>query len=145
VDEFRRRLVGDQIGVRIARGQCVEGYGGKEAYYPLLEALGQLFRGSAGDSLVGIVERQAPTLLVQFPALVRPEHRETLQQEIMGATRQRMLREIGEALETIASWCSRICTGWITQPSISSLHGPPPAVGQTDANRHIPDCRPCAF
>jgi DNA-binding winged helix-turn-helix (wHTH) protein/tetratricopeptide (TPR) repeat protein len=103
VDEFQRRLVADLIGVRIARGQCVEGYGGREAYYPLLEALGQLFRGSAGDSLVGIVERQAPTLLVQFPALVRPEHRDTLQQEIMGATRQRMLREISEALETIAS------------------------------------------
>jgi tetratricopeptide (TPR) repeat protein len=103
VDEFQRRLVADLIGVRIARGQCVEGYGGREAYYPLLEALGQLFHGSAGDSLVGIVERQAPTLLVQFPALVRPEHRDTLQQEIIGATRQRMLREISEALETIAS------------------------------------------
>jgi DNA-binding winged helix-turn-helix (wHTH) protein len=103
VDEFQRRLVADLIGVRIARGQCVEGYGGKEAYYPLLEALSQVFRGPAGDSLVGILEKRAPTLLVQFPALVRPEHGETLQQEIMGATRQRMLREISEALETIAS------------------------------------------
>ncbi len=103
VDEFQRHVVADLIGVRIARGQCVEGYGGKEAYYPLLEALGQLYRGPAGDSLVGILEKQAPTLLVQFPALVRPEHREMLQQEIMGATRQRMLREISEALETIAS------------------------------------------
>ena len=34
VDEFQHRLVADLIGVRIARGQCVEGYGGKEAYYP---------------------------------------------------------------------------------------------------------------
>jgi DNA-binding winged helix-turn-helix (wHTH) protein/tetratricopeptide (TPR) repeat protein len=103
VDEFQRRLVADLSGVRIARGQCVEGYGGKEAYYPLLEALGQVFRGPTGDSLVGILEKQAPTLLVQFPAFIRPEHREMLQQEIMGATRQRMLREISEALETIAS------------------------------------------
>lgn len=103
VDEFQRRLVANLIGVRIARGQCVEGYGGKEAYYPLLEALGQLYRGPAGDSLVDILEKQAPTLLVQFPALVRPGHREMLQQEILGATRQRMLREISETLETIAS------------------------------------------
>ena len=103
VDEFQHRLVADLIGVRIARGQCVEGYGGKEAYYPLLESLGQLCRGSAGDELVHILEKQAPTLLVQFPALVRPEHREMLQQEILGATRQRMLREISKALETIAS------------------------------------------
>ena len=28
--------------VRIARGQCVEGFAGKEAYYPVIEALGQL-------------------------------------------------------------------------------------------------------
>src|SRR6267143_4559622 len=62
-----------------------------------------MFRGPSGNSLVAILEEQAPTLLVQFPALVRPEHRDTLQQEIMGATRQRMLREISEALETIAS------------------------------------------
>jgi DNA-binding winged helix-turn-helix (wHTH) protein/tetratricopeptide (TPR) repeat protein len=103
VDEFQRRVVPDTIGVRIARGQCVEGYGGQEAYYPLLEALGQLCRGPAGEPLVGILEKQAPTLLVQFPALVRLEHREMLQQEILGATRQRMLREISEALETITS------------------------------------------
>jgi DNA-binding winged helix-turn-helix (wHTH) protein len=36
-------------------------------------------------------------------ALWRLEHREMLQQEILGATRQRMLREISEALEWIAS------------------------------------------
>ena len=34
--------------MRIARGQCVEGFGGKEAYYPMLEALGQLVRDSDG-------------------------------------------------------------------------------------------------
>jgi hypothetical protein len=82
VDEFQRRVVPETIGVRTARGQCVEGYGGKEAYYPVLEALGQLFRGPAGDPLVHILEKQAPTLLVQFPALVSLEHREMLGQEI---------------------------------------------------------------
>ncbi len=38
--------------VRIARGQCVEGFGGKEAYYPILEALGQLLRDSNDDSMI---------------------------------------------------------------------------------------------
>src|SRR5438132_6768739 len=103
LDEFQRQLVADLHGIRIARGQCVEGYGGKEAYYPLLEALGQLCRGPAADFLLQILEKQAPTLLVQFPALVRGEHREMLQLEILGATRQRMLRETSSALETIAS------------------------------------------
>jgi DNA-binding winged helix-turn-helix (wHTH) protein/tetratricopeptide (TPR) repeat protein len=103
VDEFQRNLASEVVGLRIARGQCVEGYGGKEAYYPLLEALGQLCRGPEKDSLVQILEREAPTLLVQFPALVRRDHRETLKREILGATRDRMLREISEAMETIAS------------------------------------------
>src|SRR5208337_3493281 len=44
VDEFQRQVAADVVGIWIARGQCVEGYGGKEAYYPLLEALGQLCR-----------------------------------------------------------------------------------------------------
>ena len=44
-----------------------------------------------------------PTWLVQFPALLKREHRETLQREIMGATRERMLREIGEELATITA------------------------------------------
>jgi len=107
VDEFQRQASLGQAGagapIRIARGQCVEGYGGKEAYYPVLEALGNLCRGPEGDAVVRILAVQAPTWLVQFPALLSRQQRETLQREIDGATRQRMLREIGEALETITS------------------------------------------
>ena len=101
-DEFQRRARVDAPDLRVARGQCVEGYGGKEAYYVVLEALGQLFRGSEGESVVRILAKQAPTWLVQFPALVSKQG-EMLRQEILGATRERMLREIGEALETITS------------------------------------------
>lgn len=50
-----------------------------------------------------VLSTQAPTWLVQFPALVSNQQREILQQEILGATRERMLREIGEALETITT------------------------------------------
>src|SRR5271157_237916 len=103
VDEFQQRAAGNLRFPRIARGQCVEGYGGKEAYYPMLEALGQLCHGGGGGSTVDTLATQAPTWLVQFPALVKIEHRETLQREILGATRERMLREINEALETITS------------------------------------------
>jgi DNA-binding winged helix-turn-helix (wHTH) protein len=101
VDEFQRQA-GASGALRIARGQCVEGYGGKEAYYPVLEALGKLCRRSGGDSVVQILASQAPTWLVQFPALVMRQQRETLHRELLGATRERMLREIGEALETIS-------------------------------------------
>ena len=103
VDEFQRRSAANALSIRIARGQCVEGYGGKEPYYPMLEALGGLCRGTGGEPLVQALAMQAPTWLVQFPALVNRGHREMLQREILGATRERMLREISEVLETIAS------------------------------------------
>ena len=103
VDEFQRQVTIEANPIRIARGQCVEGYGGTEGYYPMLEALGQLCRRPGGDSVIQILATQAPTWLVQFPALIKPEQRESLQHELLGTTRERMLREISEALETIAS------------------------------------------
>jgi predicted ATPase len=102
-DEFIRRAAGEFSGIRIARGQCLEGHGSKEPYYPVLEAIGQMCLGSEGAALVQTLSAQAPTWLVQFPALLKKEHRESLQREILGATRDRMLREIGEALETFSS------------------------------------------
>jgi DNA-binding winged helix-turn-helix (wHTH) protein/dephospho-CoA kinase len=103
VDEFQRQATTNVLSIHIAHGQCVEGYGGKEPYYPILEALGELCRDSGEESLVRALAAQAPTWLVQFPALVKPEHRDMLQREILGLTRERMLREISEALETITS------------------------------------------
>jgi predicted ATPase len=107
VDKFQRQTSQEQAGartpIRIARGQCVEMCAGKEAYYPVMEALSNLCRGPDGDSVVQILAAQAPTWLVQFPALLNRQKRENLQPEIQGSTRQRMLREISEALETIAS------------------------------------------
>ncbi len=89
--------------LRIARGQCVEGFGGKEAYYPILEALGQLLRDTDGDAIRQSISRRAPTWLVQFPSLVNAEQREELERAIIGSTRERMVREICEALEFIST------------------------------------------
>jgi hypothetical protein len=102
-DLFQHLAAANVPGIRVARGQCVEGYGSKEPYYPMLEALGQLCRGFGRNSVVQTLATEAPTWLVQLPALLRREHREMLQQEIVGTTRQRMLREIGDALNTIAA------------------------------------------
>lgn len=103
VDELERQISNEVPDVRIARGQCLEGYGGKEAYYAILEALGQLCQGTEGDAVVELLGTQAPTWLLQFPALVKREHREMLQREIIGATRRRMVREISDLLETLSS------------------------------------------
>ena len=103
VDEFVRRVAADFPGTRIARGQCIEGYGSKEAFYPMLEALGQLCGSSGGDTVVKTLAAQAPTWLMQFPAHLRCEPREMLRPELLRASRERMLREVCEALETISS------------------------------------------
>ena len=102
VEEFERRVAASHRTVRIARGQCVEGFGSKEGFYPVLEAVDELCRGPDSARLVETLASHAPTWLVQFPALLTRHHRETLQQEILGATRERMLREICQALEAIA-------------------------------------------
>src|SRR5215510_4988440 len=107
VDVFHQRAA-RHSKTRIARGQCVEGFGGKEAYYPMLEALGQLTRGSDGRFIVQTLATRAPTWLIQFPSLVKAEQREALQREILGATRERMVREICEALEVLTAELSLV-------------------------------------
>jgi len=103
VDEFLRRTAVDFRDVRVVRGQCIEGYAGKEPYYPVLEAFGQLCSGPEKESVVRVLASRAPTWLVQFPVLIQEKQRELLQREILGATRERMLREIVEALDVIAA------------------------------------------
>jgi predicted ATPase/DNA-binding winged helix-turn-helix (wHTH) protein len=102
-DEFMRRTAVEFPGICTARGQCLEGHGSKEPYYPVLEAIGRLCRGPDGATLVQILASHAPTWLVQFPDLVAREQRGRFQQELLGATRDRMLREIAEALEIFSS------------------------------------------
>ena len=102
VDAFHQS-VANRSNLRIIRGQCVEGFGGKEAYYPVLEAIGQWVREAGGGQVVQTLAKQAPTWLIQFPSLIKAEQREALQKEIHGATRERMVREICEALESLTA------------------------------------------
>ena len=89
--------------LRVARGQCIEGFGAKEAYYAILEAFGELLREQDGNLGVQSLIKHAPTWLMQFPSLLKPEQRESLQKEILGATRERMVREMCEVLEAMTS------------------------------------------
>jgi tetratricopeptide (TPR) repeat protein len=102
IDVFHQQAARNHT-LRVARGQCVEGFGGKEAYYPMLESLGQLTRNPEGNPVVHTVAQRAPTWLIQFPSLVKAEQREALHREILGATRERMVREICEALEAVTA------------------------------------------
>jgi predicted ATPase len=103
VEEFVREAAAEEPSLRIARGLTVEGTGGSEAYYPVLVAIDQLCRGPDGTTLIELLAQHAPTWLVQFPGLVKPQDRERLQPEIVGSTRDRMLREIRGALDAFAA------------------------------------------
>ena len=90
-------------GPWVARGQCIEHYGGGEAYLPVLEALGQLCRQPGAEQVVTLLSRYAPTWLVQMPAVVGEAELETVQRRVQGATRERMLRELAEAMEVLTA------------------------------------------
>jgi DNA-binding winged helix-turn-helix (wHTH) protein/predicted ATPase len=89
--------------VCIGQGQCIEHYGASEAYLPLLEALGRLGRGPQGTRLVACLRQLAPSWLLQLPGLVPDEELAALQRRSGGATRERMLRELAEAIEVWTS------------------------------------------
>jgi DNA-binding winged helix-turn-helix (wHTH) protein len=69
-DEFEHRARITAPNIRIARGQCVEGYGGREPYYSVLEAVAQLCRDS-GEDIAQTLTRQVPTWLGQVPIPLR--------------------------------------------------------------------------
>ena len=87
----------------IGHGQCVESYGPGEAYLPILEALGRLGRELGTGKLTAVLHQHAPTWLAQLPALVDPAAREELHRQVAGATQERMLRELCDALEVLTA------------------------------------------
>jgi predicted ATPase len=93
--------VGDASALRVGRGQCVEQYGAGEAYLPVLEALGRLGRAAPGERLVQILKQHAPTWLEQLPGLLSDRDVTAVRRRAQGATRDRMLRELVEALDDL--------------------------------------------
>jgi DNA-binding winged helix-turn-helix (wHTH) protein len=61
-DAFSRQAEAMQP-VMVARGQCVRGVAGREEYYPVMEALGQLCASPDGDLACAILARMAPAWL----------------------------------------------------------------------------------
>ena len=87
----------------VGHGQCIDHYGANEAYLPLLDALGQLGRGSDAEHCLEILRRQAPSWLLQMPALLPPAEFDALERRSQGANQTRMLRELAEAVEALAA------------------------------------------
>jgi DNA-binding winged helix-turn-helix (wHTH) protein/tetratricopeptide (TPR) repeat protein len=87
----------------IAYGQCLEQYGTGEAYLPVFEALNRLCCEPGREKLIELLAKLAPTWLAQMPTLVSVVERAALHQEIFGATRERMLREMTETIEILTA------------------------------------------
>jgi DNA-binding winged helix-turn-helix (wHTH) protein/predicted ATPase len=87
----------------ISWGQCIEQYGQGEPYMPILEALGRLCQEPGGKRLIALLTQHAPTWLVQLPTLLSAADLEALQRKTQRATRERMLRELGEAVEVLTA------------------------------------------
>jgi len=100
-EEFMRLAPGRRPGLMLARGRAVEQYGAGEAYLPFLDALSGLLR--EGDDTARVTLReQAPTWCLQLPVFSANSEIEQLRRETAGATKDRMLREMGDALGALS-------------------------------------------
>ena len=100
VDTFTHTIALDP-SVRVCGGQCLEQYGMGEAYLPVLDAIRKLCRRDA--QVVDVLRAHAPMWLMEMPALLTAADRETFGREGAGTTRERMLREMGEALDALTA------------------------------------------
>jgi DNA-binding winged helix-turn-helix (wHTH) protein len=82
----------------VARGQCVAGVGGKEEYYPVMEALGQLCASADGDAACSVLARIAPAWLARLGRAAG-----TVVSDGSLSTQERMPGQLCAALEELAA------------------------------------------
>ena len=100
LESFAWNLGSDRT-VRMCSGQCLAQYGMSEAYLPVLDAIQQLCREDR--QVVEVLRAHAPMWLMQMPSLVTAADRELFSREALGTTRERMLREMGDALDALTA------------------------------------------
>ena len=101
VEAFLDTLAGPRRAT-VVRGQCLDQHGPREPYMPLLTAIGDLARATAGRRVRAALRRYAPTWLVQVPWLLDPRERPALERSVQGTTATRMLREGSGLCEALA-------------------------------------------
>ncbi|HVN87638.1 MAG TPA: AAA family ATPase [Candidatus Binatia bacterium] len=101
VEEFVRTL-SEQTDALVLHGQCVQQYGEREAYMPVLEALERGLRTPNGRALLPLFRGNAPNWFTQMPSLL-PEGRVSVASGAAPLPPQNLLREIGTALELMAA------------------------------------------
>ncbi|SEN87127.1 Transcriptional regulatory protein, C terminal [Rhodospirillales bacterium URHD0017] len=84
----------------IGHAQCIELYGTSEPYLPIFEAMQRLGAQIGVDKLAIYLKSFAPTWLAQMPWLSDGAQPTA---DVAGATPQRMLRELAQALEAMSA------------------------------------------
>jgi DNA-binding winged helix-turn-helix (wHTH) protein/predicted ATPase len=87
----------------VAHGQCLEHYGSGEAYLPVLDGFSRLCRSSGGAKVLDALRQRAPAWRAQMPSLVPESERASLPTHSLGATRERMLREMADVIEMLTA------------------------------------------
>jgi predicted ATPase len=91
--------VSSENRMHIARGQSVEGFAGKEAYYPVMEVLGQLCTRNEGEKNARILQQKAPSWYTQLASPLPPDDSPA----VAGSVKpDRMLNEICDAVEEMS-------------------------------------------
>ncbi len=93
--------VAERQTLAITGSQCLEQFGSAEAYMPVLEAVGRLVRED--EPTRSLLRRYAPTWFAQLPWLIEEDDRDRLGRELLGAARERMLREMAEFVEALGA------------------------------------------
>ncbi len=106
LDSDAVRNVSDEV--RVGRGYSIEQSGAREAYLPVLAALGRLAGAGAPENFVPLLRRYAPAWLIQMPWLLDPAEATALRLSLPGVRSERMLRELAVFLERITETTSLI-------------------------------------
>jgi predicted ATPase len=101
---FLRLVRSRYPAAKLTQGRCLEQYGAGEPYLPVLDSLSALLSGPDREFVAGVLRCYAPTWCLQFPSVFASDDaREQLYRETVGATKERMLREMVDALGALAS------------------------------------------
>jgi serine/threonine protein kinase/predicted ATPase len=91
IEDFLADLATPGSSVLIARGHCSERFGSTDAYLPVIDALGDLFRSPSGGSVTRLTKAIAPTWYAQVVPSARTA-------EGHAPSQPAMLREFGNFL-----------------------------------------------
>ena len=92
-----------QASVLVVRGQCLEHYGAAEPFLPLLDGFSRMLRSSGGTQALDLLRQQAPMWLAQMPSLISQSETAHQQSQVAGSSRERMLREMAGAIESLTA------------------------------------------